>query len=147
MIPYPVRGGSALWPFQVAFAAVLRADLSLKNMVLGGFYDGEVPPEGKAKTPYVVLSNAYEAPVNRLTTVARQVTFELDIYSSYAGKSEIANISNRIVIISEEGQANFVAAGWDVNKITYEGQQIFMEGSLRRCLLRLRATLQPIPGI
>lgn len=144
---HPVRGGSALWPFQVAFAEVLRADPSLRNMVLGGFYDGDVPPEPKAKTPYVVLSNAYESPANRLTTVARQVTFELDIYSSYAGKAEIALILNRIVLVSEESQNNFQAEGWDVNKIVYEGAQIFLEGNLRRALVRLRATLQPIPGI
>lgn len=144
MIPqYPIRGGSAVLETQTALSTLLMGDEILKNLVPGRFYDGSVPPEIKARTPYGVIANVYERSNNRLTNVSREVTIELDLYSSYAGKTELANITDRIIMITEEQQNNFPMQAWVLNKFTYEGQQFFREAGIQRALLRFVATLEP----
>lgn len=118
----------------------LTNNADFTHAVPGGVFDAEPPPEIETTFPYCVVDSFIESNRNQLSTINRDVTFLVHIFSQYYGSAESDDIADIAVSLFE--QIPFPVVGWGISKILFINAMAFVQPDhIRHTTVRYRVSL------
>jgi len=140
---------TSIWELQKALYARISGDPDIQEKVIGGVHDSIVPSatlwhnegdtstETAPKLPYIVLGEDTVGDYSTKTEQGEDITHTLQVFSNYAGKKEVKEILNLILVaISKEPIA--LDGGFEVDDIRRDYMEAVEDQGFYRGILRLR---------
>ena len=118
------QDGYATWEAQVALYELLKNDPLLQNGI-NGVFDGAAPDN--TASPYMVIDSWLERRNNTLNTVGRELTCNVNIWSSYEGLKESSPYISRVYQILNH--QSIVTTNWVSSVMRIDDAQALVEAN------------------
>lgn len=118
------QDGFATWESQMAMYELLKNDTLLQNGV-NGIFDGTAPDN--TALPYVVIDSWMERQNDTLNAVGRELTCNVNVWSSYEGlKGSSPYVSRVFQILNHRG---IITENWMSSIMRIDDTQALVEGN------------------